>query len=219
MTQSLDDPDLVLRFWKPYGVMTAFTDREGRATLADFIDVPGVYAAGRLDRDSEGLLLLTRGKQLRTMLMRPDIGHPRTYLAQVEGIPDADALSRLESGVDLKDGRTRPATARVLDDAPLLPDRDPPIRVRKTVPDSWIRLTLTEGKNRQVRRMTAAVGHPTLRLVRESIGPVRHEGLGPGEWAIVSGEERDALRTSLRSAGGASPRARGRRQRAHRSRG
>ncbi|MEM7140629.1 MAG: pseudouridine synthase [Actinomycetota bacterium] len=214
-----DDPDLVLRFWKPHGVMTAFTDRDGRATLADFIDVPGVYAAGRLDRDSEGLLLLTRGKRLRTQLMRPDIGHPRTYLAQVEGLPSDDALHHLATGVDLKDGRTRPAEAERLESAPALPERDPPIRVRQTVPDCWIRLTLTEGKNRQVRRMTAAVGHPTLRLVRERIGPIGYDGLAPGEWRPLEPRDVDALRRSLREAESTSPPARGRPRRGRRSRG
>lgn len=214
----LADANLVIRFWKPYGVMTAFTDREGRETLADHIEVPDVYAAGRLDRDSEGLLLLTRGKTLRTLLMRPDIGHPRTYLAQVEGIPDATALARLTSGLDLKDGRTRPAVAELLDDEPALPPRVPPIRVRKTVPERWLRLTLTEGRNRQVRRMTAAVGHPTLRLVRVGIGPIGLDGLSPGEWAPLDATARDALEASLNAAGSTSrpgrvPRPRGRRWR------
>ena len=213
------DPDLVLRFWKPHGVMTAFTDKDGRETLADHIDVPDVYAAGRLDRDSEGLLLLTRSKQLRTQLMRPDIGHPRTYLVQVEGIPDLEALRRLDQGVDLKDGRTRPATAEMLDVAPDLPERVPPIRVRKSVPDCWIRLTLSEGKNRQVRRMTAAVGHPTLRLVRERIGPIGLDGLAPGRWEALDDEERAALRLSLSEAEATSRPGPGRRRRAPRSRG
>ncbi|MEZ5244208.1 MAG: pseudouridine synthase [Acidimicrobiales bacterium] len=213
------DPDLVLRFWKPYGVMTAFTDRDGRATLADHIDVPDVYAAGRLDRDSEGMLLLTRGKALRTQLMRPDIGHPRTYLVQVEGIPTAAALDRLARGVDLKDGRSRPATVELLDDAPDLPERVPPIRVRQTVPDRWIRLTLTEGRNRQVRRMTAAVGHPTLRLVRERIGPIGLDGLSPGEWQPLTDGERDALRASLSASGSSSRRGSARPPRGRRSRG
>ena len=190
------DPDLVLRLWKPHGVMTAFTDKDGRETLADHIDVPDVYAAGRLDRDSEGLLLLTRSKQLRTQLMRPDIGHPRTYLVQVEGIP-----------------------AEMLDVAPDLPERVPPIRVRKSVPDCWIRLTLSEGKNRQVRRMTAAVGHPTLRLVRERIGPIGLDGLAPGRWEALDDEERAALRLSLSEAEATSRPGPGRRRRAPRSRG
>ncbi len=218
-TLPLDHPDLVLRFWKPYDVLTAFTDRDGRATLADYIDVPDVYAAGRLDRDSEGLLLLTRGKRLRTDLMRPDIGHPRTYLAQVEGEPDEQALKALEQGVELKDGRSRPAIAELLAVAPELPPRPVPIRVRKTVSDSWIRLTLTEGRNRQVRRMTAAVGHPTLRLVRESIGEIRLDGLAPGEWLPLSQSEVESLRRSLRRARASSPPARDRRRREPRSHG
>jgi len=199
--------------------MTAFTDGDGRPTLGDFIDVPGVYSAGRLDRDSEGLLLLTRGKTLRTRLMRPDIGHPRAYLVQVEGIPDADALQRLSDGVDLKDGRTRPAVAQLLDQAPELPDRDPPIRVRKSIPDRWIRLTLTEGKNRQVRRMTAAVGFPTLRLVRDQIGPIGLDRLSVGEWDVVSGEARAELLASLREAEASSRPERGRRRPGRRSLG
>lgn len=215
----VDDPDLVLRFWKPHGVMTAFTDRDGRTTLADFIDVPGVYAAGRLDRDSEGLLLLTREKSLRTQLMRPDIGHPRTYLVQVEGVPDTESLDRLAEGVGLKDGRTRPATVELLHDAPDLPGRVPPIRVRKSVPDRWIRLTLTEGRNRQVRRMTAAVGFPTLRLVRERIGPIGLDGLELGTWQQLDGKALRALRDSLRTAGSTSRSGSGRRQRARRSPG
>jgi len=199
--------------------MTAFTDRDGRPTLGDFIEVPDVYAAGRLDRDSEGLLLLTRGKGLRTRLMRPDIGHPRTYLVQVEGIPTADALAQLESGVKMKDGITRPATVELLDEAPSLPDRDPPIRVRKSIPDRWIRLTLTEGKNRQVRRMTAAVGFPTLRLVRERIGPIGLDGLSPGGWDIVGEHDRASLLASLRAAESSSRPAGGRRRSVPRSLG
>lgn len=214
-----DDPDLVLRFWKPHGVMTAFTDRDGRATLADHIDVPDVYAAGRLDRDSEGLLLLTRAKRLRTRLMRPDIGHRRTYLVQVEGIPDDRALRALAEGVELKDGRTRPATAERLDDPPDLPERAVPIRVRPSVPDSWIRLTLTEGRNRQVRRLTAAVGFPTLRLVREAIGPIDLGDLAPGEWLPLTDREREALRRSLSEAESSSRPARVPRRRGPRSRG
>ncbi len=207
---SLDDPNLVIRFWKPYDVLCSFTDPGGRPTLADFIDLPGIYAGGRLDRDSEGLLLLTRARKLRTDLMSPDIGHPRTYLVQVEGIPGVDALSRLERGVDLKDGRTRPARAEGLSERPPLPERPVPIRVRKTVPDSWIRLTLTEGRNRQVRKMTAAVGHPTLRLVRESIGPIGLDGLRPGEWSALSTRQDSSLSKSLSEARASSRPARGR---------
>ena len=214
----LDDRDLVLRFWKPYDCLTAFTDRDGRETLADHIDVPDVYPAGRLDRDSEGLLLLPRDKRLRGDLTDATIGHPRTYLVQVEGIPSDDALHHLATGVDLKDGRTRPATARFLPTAPDLPPRPVPIRVRKSVPDSWIELTLTEGKNRQVRRMTAAAGHPTLRLVRIAIGPITLEGLAPGEWDAITAEERAELRDGLSGRRAASRSASGRRPRARRSR-
>lgn len=213
----LDSPDLVLRFWKPYDCLTAFTDRDGRQTLADHIDVPDVYAGGRLDRDSEGLLLLARAKRLRGDLTDAGIGHPRTYLVQVEGIPSGDALHHLETGVDLKDGRTRPAQAVFLEDAPDLPPRPVPIRVRKSVPDSWIRLTVTEGRNRQVRRMTAAVGHPTLRLVRWSIGDVTLDGLAPGEWQPLGRRERQALEASLKDARAASRSASGRRPRGRRS--
>lgn len=133
----LDDPDLVLRFWKPYDCLTAFTDRDGRQTLAEHIDVPNVYPAGRLDRDSEGLLLLPRNKALRGDLTDATIGHPRTYLVQVEGIPSDDALHHLATGVDLKDGRTRPASAEFLATEPALPPRPVPIRIRKSVADSW----------------------------------------------------------------------------------
>jgi 23S rRNA pseudouridine2457 synthase len=214
----LDDRDLVLRFWKPYDCLTAFTDRDGRETLADHIDVPDVYPAGRLDRDSEGLLLLPRDKRLRGDLTDATIGHPRTYLVQVEGIPSDDALHHLATGVDLKDGRTRPATARFLPAAPDLPPRPVPIRVRKSVPDSWIELTLTEGKNRQVRRMTAAAGHPTLRLVRIAIGPITLEGLAPGEWDAITPEERAELRDGLSGRRAANRSASGRRPRGRRSR-
>jgi len=180
-------------------VLTAFTDRDGRETLGDHIDVPDVYAAGRLDRDSEGLLLLARGKGLRSALMRPDIGHPRTYLVQVEGIPGPEALGRLARGVELKDGRTRRAEAELLADPPDLPERPVPIRVRASIPDCWLRLTLTEGRNRQVRRMTAAVGHPTLRLVRVRIGPIGLAGLAPGRWDVVSADDVAALTAGLRA--------------------
>ena len=208
------DPDLVVRLWKPDGVLTAFTDRDGRETLADHVPVPDVYPAGRLDRDSAGLLLLPRSPALRGRLTEGR--HPRTYLALVERRPDADALGRLATGVTLKDGPTRPADVELLTEAPDLPPRRAPVRERKTVSDHWIRLTLTEGRNRQVRRMTAAVGHPTLRLVRVAIGPVTLAGLGPGEGAPHSADERAAL---SRAVGSSSRPARGRRRRAPRSRG
>ena len=176
-------PRLIL-FNKPYGVLPQFTDEgagPARPTLADYIEVPGVYAAGRLDRDSEGLLLLTGDGRLQARIADPRFKMAKTYLVQVEGEPDAAALEALRRGVRLKDGATRPAEAERIEPPSLWP-RDPPVRFRKSVPDSWLRLTIREGRNRQVRRMTAAVGFPTLRLVRWSIGEWSVEGLGPGEW-------------------------------------
>ena len=183
----------IIRFWKPYGVLTQFTDSQGRPTLADYISIPNVYAAGRLDMDSEGLLLLTDSVRLKTRLTDPKFEHPRTYLAQVERIPDEAALQRLREGLELGDGWTRPAIVEQLTKPPNLPERSVPIRYRKNVPDCWIKLTLTEGRNRQVRRMTAAVGHPTLRLVRWAIGPITLEGLQPGEWKTLSKDEENRL--------------------------
>lgn len=183
----------IIKFWKPYGVLTQFTDAQGRPTLADYIPLPNVYAAGRLDMDSEGLLILTDSARLKTRLMNPRFEHPRVYLVQVERIPDETALRRLREGIDLKDGRTRPARVERLENPPDLPERPVPIRFRKHVPDCWLRLTLTEGRNRQVRRMMAAVGHPTLRLVREAVGPVTLEGLTPGAWRALTPAEAEAL--------------------------
>lgn len=169
---------------KPFGVLSQFTDeRSGvpRRTLAEFIDVPGMYPAGRLDFDSEGLLVLCNDGRLQARIADPRFKLPKSYLVQVEGEPDEDTLERLRTGVQLKDGMTRSAQAEAKSDPSLWP-RDPPIRVRKAIPDSWIKLTITEGRNRQVRRMTAAVGHPTLRLVRWSVGDWDLDGLAPGEW-------------------------------------
>jgi 23S rRNA pseudouridine2457 synthase len=177
----------LILFNKPYGVLSQFTDRstpEARATLSDYIDVPGVYPAGRLDRDSEGLLILTDDGALQARISSPQHKMPKTYLAQVEGEPDEAALGALRRGVTLNDGPTRPATVCLID-PPTLWDRDPPVRYRKSVPDSWIELTITEGRNRQVRRMTAAVGFPTLRLVRWRIGGWEIGELGLGEWREV----------------------------------
>ncbi|GMN14084.1 pseudouridine synthase [Altererythrobacter sp. MTPC7] len=174
----------LILFNKPHGVLSQFTDRgtpTTRQTLSDFVDVPDVYPAGRLDRDSEGLLLLTDDGKLQARIADPKFKLPKTYLVQVEGKPDEAALAALREGVRLKDGMTRPAGAERIADPELWP-RDPPIRVRKSIPDSWIRLTLREGRNRQVRRMTAAVGHPTLRLVRWSIGDWSLDGVEPGRW-------------------------------------
>jgi 23S rRNA pseudouridine2457 synthase len=167
---------------KPYLVHTKFTDDEGRPTLAAFGLPPRVYVAGRLDHDSEGLLLLTDDGHLNQRLTDPRWKAPKTYLAQVEGVPTDDALARLRKGVTLKDGPTLPADARAIDPPPWIWERTPPIRFRKSVPDTWIELVIREGRNRQVRRMTAAVGHGTLRLVRSAIGPYALDGLAPGAW-------------------------------------
>lgn len=191
----------IIRLWKPYGVLTKFTDAEGRPTLADYVALPGIYAAGRLDMDSEGLLLLTDSGRLSTRLTDPKFAHPRTYLVQVERIPDESALQRLRAGVELKDGRTRPAQVERLETPPDLPERPVPVRYRKNVPDCWLRLTITEGRNRQVRRMTAAIGHPTLRLVRWAIGPVTLDGLQPGTWQRLTPAEEKALWNSVFSPG------------------
>ena len=166
---------------KPYGVLAQFTDSEGRATLGDYVEVPGVYPAGRLDRDSEGLLVLTDDGALQARIADPKYKLAKTYLVQVEGDPDAGVLDRLRRGVALNDGMTRPAEVERIDPPELWP-RNPPVRFRKTVPDCWLRLTIREGRNRQVRRMTAAVGLPTLRLVRWSVGEWTVAGLQPGEW-------------------------------------
>ena len=177
---------MLIAFNKPYGVLSQFTDRSvpPRPTLAGFGLPPGVYAAGRLDADSEGLLLLTDDGPLAHRLSDPRHKQPKTYWVQVEGTPRPEQLDRLRSGVVLNDGPTLPAHAEVMS-APDLWPRDPPVRFRKTVPDAWLALTITEGRNRQVRRMTAAVGLPTLRLVRAAVGPHRVEGLAPGTWRQV----------------------------------
>lgn len=191
----------VLRFWKPYAVLTQFTDSQGRATLADYIPVKGVYAVGRLDYDSEGLLLLTDDNWLKHRLTDPRYGHPRTYWVQVERVPDEDALRQLREGVLIQGERTRPARAQLLSTAPPLPERTVPIRYRKNVPTAWLDLTITEGRNRQVRRMTAAVGYPTLRLVRWAIGPITLEGLQPGQWQWLTADEAKSLYAALRAIG------------------
>lgn len=178
----------LILFNKPFGVLSQFTDKgtEGspRATLSDFIREKDVYPAGRLDRDSEGLLLLTDDGKLQAKLSNPKFKEPKTYLVQVEGTPDDAALNALAEGIVLKDGMTKPAEARRIEEPLWLWPRTPPIRVRKAIPDTWVELTLREGRNRQVRRMTAHVGHPTLRLIRVRIGSYTLEGIAQGEWTM-----------------------------------
>ena len=178
----------LILFNKPYGVLPQFTDKgtsgSPRPTLSAFIDIPDVYPAGRLDMDSEGLMLLTDDGRLQARISDPKYKMPKSYLVQVEGEVTDEALDALRKGVVLKDGVTLPASAERID-APELWPRDPPVRFRKTVPDGWIKLTISEGRNRQVRRMTAAVGFPTLRLVRWSVGEWTVEGLGQGEWREI----------------------------------
>ena len=169
---------------KPFDVLCQFTDGNGRRTLADFVPVPRVYPAGRLDRYSEGLVLLTDDGKLQARLSDPRFGKHKVYWVQVERIPNEDALNSLRNGVVIKGQRTRPAEVRPIDPPPLWP-RDPPVRFRKSVPDCWLELRITEGINRQVRRMTAAVGHPTLRLVRMQVGPHKLGELAPGAWRDV----------------------------------
>ena len=178
----------LILFNKPYDVLSQFTDRGSeskRATLSDYIAAPGVYPAGRLDRDSEGLLLLTDDGRLQARIADPRFKLAKRYLVQVEGNPDEAALEPLRRGITLNDGLTRPAEAARIA-APDLWPRDPPVRFRKSVPDCWLSLTIREGRNRQVRRMTAAAGYPTLRLVRWSIGDWTLDGLAPGEWREVA---------------------------------
>lgn len=184
-----------IAFWKPYGVLTKFTDSEGRPTLAEWIQIDDVYPAGRLDRDSEGLLILSDDPKLRGRLTSSR--HARTYLAQVEGVVSGEALHRLTTGVDVQGRRTAPAEVRQIPPPDWLGDRDPPIRVRKAIPDEWIELVLVEGRNRQVRRMTAAVGHPTLRLVRWAVGPITLGGLSPGGWRHLGHGEVEDLKATL----------------------
>ncbi|MEP4484749.1 MAG: pseudouridine synthase [Halioglobus sp.] len=193
---------------KPFAVLSQFTDDEGRKTLADFLSAPGFRVAGRLDYDSEGLLVLTNDGALQQRIAHPRHKHWKTYWVQVEGLINATALDQLKAGVDLKDGRTQPARARLME-PPALWERDPPVRVRKTVPDSWFELSISEGKNRQVRRMTAAVGFPTLRLVRAQVGdwslnsllPGQHKGLIVHSPASIPKPRRPGRRSADRKGG------------------
>ncbi|WNZ26069.1 pseudouridine synthase [Leptolyngbya sp. NK1-12] len=184
-------PDRFILFYKPYNVLSQFTEESGSParTLKDYISIAEVYPVGRLDRDSEGLLLLTNNGRVQQRLSNPRFGHPRTYWVQVDRIPDAEALQTLRQGVVIQGYRTRPAQVKLLASEPALPPRDPPIRFRKNVPTAWLEMTLTEGKNRQVRRMTAAVGFPTLRLVRVAIGELGLAGLEPGQWRELTEAE------------------------------
>ncbi len=180
---------MIIRFNKPFSVLTQFTDAktggEKRPTLSDYIDLPNVYAAGRLDKDSEGLLILTDDGKLQSRISNPKFKMPKTYWVQVEGEPSSRAIDQLRNGIILKDGPTKPATVKRIDEPPNLWPRNSPVRVRKSIPDCWLEITLAEGRNRQVRRMTAAVGHPTLRLIRYRIGNWTLDGLNNGQWEMV----------------------------------
>lgn len=180
---------MLIAFNKPFGVLSQFTDKgtagTARPTLSDYIDQPGIYPAGRLDKDSEGLLLLTDDGRLQARIADPKHKTEKTYWAQVEGEPDEAALEAFRNGLELKDGRTRPAGIARMDPPGWLWERDPPIRYRKSVADCWLEIRLGEGKNRQVRRMTAAIGHPTLRLIRYRIGDWTLDNIAPGQWAEI----------------------------------
>ena len=193
-----DPTPRTIAFNKPYGVLPCFTDPDGRPTLADYIDLPGVYAAGRLDLDSEGLLLLTSDGRLAHCITDPQHKLPKVYLAQIERIPNEEALAQLREGVVLNGKKTRPAEVRLLPGDPQLPDRPVPIRFRKNVPTAWVEITLREGLNRQVRRMAAAAGHPTLRLVRVAIGPIVLGELQPGEWRELTSSEIEQIYSAVR---------------------
>lgn len=185
---------MLVLFNKPYGVLCQFRSEDGRPDLSHYLPVPGIYPAGRLDRDSEGLLALTDDGRLQAGITRPGAGPGKSYWVQIEGIPESDALSALRAGLQLRDGPTRPARVRRIDPPAGLWPREPPIRSRLHIPTCWLEITLNEGRNRQVRRMTAAVGHPTLRLIRHRIGDWRLDGLQPGEWRRVPADQGPAPR-------------------------
>jgi 23S rRNA pseudouridine2457 synthase len=184
----------VLALWKPYGTISQFSEAGDKPTLKDHVAIPDVYPVGRLDHDSEGLLLLTADGMLSHRLTDPRFDHPKTYWVQVEGLPTDAAIAQLRTGVVIQGQKTKPAHVRRLEDEPDLPPRPVPIRYRAAIPTSWIEIVLTEGRNRQVRRMTAAAGFPTLRLVRVAVGPIGLDGLQPGAWRYLLPAEVAALR-------------------------